>query len=148
MSKVKQFCAISLSGPMVVAITAGCRSSAEEATPPCTSSVLTSAEAPHQPLAGWTARWYTCSDDWAVAAGHSSSVGFGITALRATTHGWRAAPLEDGAYFADAPGHLCAGEPRPSGLPSYRMLITLVRRAGLTIDGRSVTSPRSKAARQ
>lgn len=148
MPKVKQAFAIPLTGLAVAALAAGCRSSAEEATPPCTSSALTQAEVLRQPLAGWTARWYACGDGWAVAAGKSSSVGFGIAALRASTHGWREAPLEDGAYFADAPGHLCAGEPRPSGLPPYRLLITLVRRADLIIDGCSVSPPSTKVGRQ
>lgn len=118
----------------------GCGGHRAASAVPCTPAALSRAPGASPAPPGWKVAWYACGEGWAIAAGNSS-VGFGIAAFQQTPAGWKRGPMDDGGYFADAPGHLCGGLPREFGLPPYPLVISLVRHAGLVVSGCAVGPP-------
>jgi hypothetical protein len=108
----------------------------------CTTSALTSRTAAKQQPPAWKIAWHACAGDWAIAAGNSS-VGLAVAVLHLTPAGWHAVGIDDGSYLFDAPGHPCGNVPPEPGYPAYGVRISLVRQAGLVIEGCGVGPPQS-----
>ena len=108
----------------------------------CTTSALASRAAARQQPPAWKIIWYACAGGWALAAGNSD-VGFAVAVLHRRPTGWHGLGIDDGGYLLAAPGHLCGNLTPEPGYPAYDVLISLVRQAGLAVEGCGVGPPQS-----
>jgi hypothetical protein len=122
---------------------------ASESAPPqaaaaCTPSALTNAVAAKQGnLQGWRVKWYACGSAWAIAAGMSPSIGYGVSVLREAGTGWQSRGMDGGRCLAAVPPQCGLTDPL-TGLPPHDLLISLVDHAGLRItSGGDVVPPSS-----
>lgn len=102
--------------------------------PPCTAAEFLNVISQGDPdLYGWGPLKYACAGGWAVVAGVSTRVGFGVAFLQSKAAGWSTTGLQDGACLAATSKKQCPFPPQ-LGVPPHALLLQLVHEAGLTVN--------------
>lgn len=109
---------------------------------PCTQSAMNKLVGPKSQTS-LTARWWACRYGFAVAAGNSDVVGFGVAVAQSVDGRWVIRRgLDDGACDFASPGTDCLGYPAPPLHLAHRRLMRLIYAAGLTVIGdETITLP-------